>query len=509
MPQLEFYGETLKECLNQVRDNLGAEAVILETRKVRRGGRLGIGGQEVFCVVAEREDPLPHSAPEPEEEELEDPEVRAIQEVLARMRQSAKERSNTKITTAPVKPVIPTPSQEAAVRTARQAPPREQMPTRLDSRTNANAQTPIRRATFPTVNPKEAQSSATPQASAPKTAQTMPPIRNLTVLKHPQANTPVAPKPAQKQTETPITQNIADLKENLQLLRQRFTDYEQSLHATHTTRHTSHVGTGYNSVRPIGELTAFQDRLEQQGVAPALLLDLLHQLREHPTLGGESPTFEQLEACLGDLIALRFSCAGAIQLAPHRLKTVALVGATGVGKTTTIAKLAAHYALVERRKVALLTIDTYRIAAVEQLKTYSQIIDLPLVVAHHVNEIEPALARFANYDLLLIDTAGRSQHNIPQIQELKPFLEALRCETHLVLSSSTKESDLMEIVHRFSSARIDRLLFSKLDETSTYGTLLNIADRVGIPLSYLTTGQRVPEDISIAEPRSLSKLILH
>ena len=151
-----------------------------------------------------------------------------------------------------------------------------------------------------------------------------------------------------------------------------------------------------------------------------------------------------------------------------------------MGKTTTIAKLAAHYALVERKKVALLTIDTYRIAAVEQLKTYSQIIDLPLCVAHSVNDIAPALNQFSNYDLLLVDTAGRSQHNIPQIEELKPYIDALRCETHLVLASPTKEGDLLETARRFSYVRLDRVLFSKLDETSSYGTLLNEIGRAHV-----------------------------
>ena len=216
----------------------------------------------------------------------------------------------------------------------------------------------------------------------------------------------------------------------------------------------------------------------------------------------------QAEIAARELITKRIACVGSIALTPSRLKTVALVGPTGVGKTTTIAKLAAHYALVEQKKVALLTIDTYRIAAVEQLKTYSQIMDIPIFVAHEAGEIVGILEQCRDYDLLLVDTAGRSPNNTTQIMELKPMLETLGCETHLVLSASTKEEDLYETAKRFSMTRIDRLIFSKIDETSTYGTLFNISDRTGIPLTYLTNGQRVPEDILVATGEAVSNLIL-
>ncbi len=530
MPQLEFFGETLKDCLNQIRDRLGSEAVIVETRKVRRGGCLGIGGQDVFCVVAEREDPpAVHLAPAPPQIPMDDgdPDVRAVQEALDRIRQRAIQEAQATPSPLLRKPLVQTLPPSTAVINSRQASqeqPIQRPSTRLDALPNPNAKNLIRRATFPKVTPEEARAAMAPEPPKPTTpasllsrlkptpAQVAPPpqtvqrqalplIRNLKPLLRPQTLEPTKAEAVVTATEAPLAENISQLRANLQHLRQKFSDYERNLSAVST-----HGSSGFGSKN---EFAWLQDKMEYQGIAPAIMLDLMHQLRELHEITGDTTSPEQLTGLLVELMAHRIACAGPIQLAPHRLKTVALIGPTGVGKTTTIAKLAAHYALMERKKVALLTIDTYRIAAVEQLKTYSQIIDLPLCVAHSVNDIAPALSQFANYDLLLVDTAGRSQHNTPQIEELKPYIEALRCETHLVLASPTKESDLLETARRFSTMRLDRILFSKLDETSTYGTILNVSDRVGIPLSYITTGQKVPEDISIAEPSSLAGLILN
>jgi flagellar biosynthesis protein FlhF len=249
------------------------------------------------------------------------------------------------------------------------------------------------------------------------------------------------------------------------------------------------------------------DRLVSTGVAESLARELIQELPSFDAWSEEARP-PLAHAALRDILSRRVASCGPIELTPGKLKAVALIGPTGVGKTTTIAKLAAHFTLVENKRVALLTMDTYRIAAVEQLKTYSQIIDIPISVAYDQSDVLPAIAQFADFDLLLIDTAGRSQKNIMQVGELKAMLEMVRCETHLALSAPVKEQDMLETIHRFSAARVDRLIFSKLDETSSYGTLLNVADRSGIPLSYLTTGQRVPEDIETANGRVLADLIL-
>jgi len=192
-----------------------------------------------------------------------------------------------------------------------------------------------------------------------------------------------------------------------------------------------------------------------------------------------------------------------IQTYPIRLRNgptvVALVGPTGVGKTTTIAKLAANFALFEGKSVGLITIDTYRIAAVEQLKTYSEIINLPIEVVYTAADFKRALQNLANKQLILIDTAGRSQKNKQQIRELKHFFNGRPLnETHLVLSANTKLEDLLETADAFKELNVNRLIFTKLDETNSLSNVVEVAERLRIPLSYVTTGQSVPEDIEVA-----------
>lgn len=183
----------------------------------------------------------------------------------------------------------------------------------------------------------------------------------------------------------------------------------------------------------------------------------------------------------------------------NRPTVVALVGPTGVGKTTTIAKLAANFALFEGKSVGLITIDTYRIAAVEQLKTYSEIINLPIEVVYTAADLKRAFQKLSDKQLILIDTAGRSQKNKQQIRELKHFFNGRPLnETHLVLSANTKLEDLLETADSFKELGVNRLIFTKLDETNSLSNVIEVAERLRIPLSYVTTGQSVPEDIEVA-----------
>jgi flagellar biosynthesis protein FlhF len=202
-------------------------------------------------------------------------------------------------------------------------------------------------------------------------------------------------------------------------------------------------------------------------------------------------------------------CGGPIAVTPGRRKVVALVGPTGVGKTTTIAKLAANFRLRDGIRMGLVTVDTYRIAAVEQLRTYAEIIDLPMKVVTGPNEMSRALAELRGMDLVLIDTAGRSPKDEPRIQELRQLLEEAEVdETHLVLSLTASTRSLEAGVEKFAAAGVTSLILTKLDEALGMGGLLSIARKVPLPISYVTTGQDVPDDIETASARRLSRLIL-
>lgn len=184
---------------------------------------------------------------------------------------------------------------------------------------------------------------------------------------------------------------------------------------------------------------------------------------------------------------------------------VALIGTTGVGKTTTIAKLAAVLTNRRRKQVAVITIDHYSIAANEQLKSYARIIGFPLETAFNNTELKRAIKTYKQKDLIFIDTPGINPNNPSQIRELKSYFTKLpELQKHLALSVATKEKDLREISQAFQEVGVQRLLFTKIDESKTYGNMLNALIRTNIPLSFLSCGRRVPDDI---EAGSIQKLV--
>ena len=209
---------------------------------------------------------------------------------------------------------------------------------------------------------------------------------------------------------------------------------------------------------------------------------------------------------------LKFGKPSEITTAQKGPKIVFFVGPTGVGKTTTIAKIASKFSVDEGKKVALLTADTYRIAAAEQLRTYANILEVPFRVIYTTEEVGQALADFKDYDFVLVDTAGHSHHNEAQKETMKDFVHSAdglaEKEVFLVLSATTKYSDLISIVDAYSAMTDYKLIFTKLDETDTLGNLLNIKLYTGADLSYVTCGQNVPDDIENFNPQKTVKQLL-
>jgi flagellar biosynthesis protein FlhF len=190
---------------------------------------------------------------------------------------------------------------------------------------------------------------------------------------------------------------------------------------------------------------------------------------------------------------------------------VVLVGPTGVGKTTTIAKLAARAKLAEGRRIGLVTLDTFRIAAVDQLQKYAGIIGLPLAVAADPVELQAAVKSLARdgAEVVFVDSAGRSQRDELKMAELREFLGALPgAEVHLVLSTTTHPKTVRSVAERFTAAGYRRVILTKLDEAASFGALLEPLLGIGKPVSYITDGQNVPDDIMASDPERLVELVL-
>jgi flagellar biosynthesis protein FlhF len=257
------------------------------------------------------------------------------------------------------------------------------------------------------------------------------------------------------------------------------------------------------------EFFEYYSQLIQSQVAEELACDLIKALQRQVRPDHlRQPQF--IREKLAELMERLIPSAGPIvRTKPTGPHVVALIGPTGVGKTTTIAKLAANLKLKEKYRVGLITIDTYRIAAIDQLRKYAEILGSPLRAIGTPEELSEAITSMSDCQFVLIDTAGRSPNDALKLSELKTFLAAARPdEVHLVLSSTASQQCVELAVARFADVRVDKIIFTKLDEAAHLGVVLNVVHKVNKSLSYITTGQDVPDDIEIGRGRNLARMIL-
>lgn len=222
--------------------------------------------------------------------------------------------------------------------------------------------------------------------------------------------------------------------------------------------------------------------------------------------------FDHLLAGIYQRLILKFGKADKIEPATQGPKVVVFVGPTGVGKTTTIAKVASKFAIEEKKKVALFTADTYRIAAAEQLKTYAGIMQVPFRVIYGEEDMVEALKDFYSFDYIFVDTMGHSHRNEEQRECTAKLVDSIKglaeYQCYLVLSATTKYKDLIKTVDKYNMIADYQLIFTKLDETYTLGNLLNLSMYTKASIAYVTCGQNVPEDIEVFNPQKTVKLLL-
>jgi len=452
-----FEAVDMSEALKMVKAELGPDAMILSSKKERRRGILGFFSKPVVQVTAALEVRQQRPAANPYREEQE------------RHRSAKEELENSML--APLARELKDLRDKVEMLSRR-----EPAPESFDSRKEASA----------------------PQA-APEVA-----------VKPPQEKAPFNPKAIPKQ----------DLEEMKQLLFKTLAANGAGTAEAATTKREvaealkAKVAAAVSGEKPLSgragglrqALRTIVNDLHRKGLERGAVRTLMEQVRPEASKGG---TVDTLRESLPSAFANVIKCAGPLTLKKSAPRIIALVGPTGVGKTTTVAKLAALYALRDGHRAALITIDNFRVGAVEQLKTYARIMGLPLEVAATPAELEAAIELHGDKELILIDTAGRSPKDQEKIDELKGFLESrFAIEIHLCLAATTRDREVQDIVERFGILPVSRVIFTKLDESESFGSIVNAHLRTKFPLSYFTTGQRVPEDLEIATAGRLAGLVL-
>ncbi|MFQ5750509.1 MAG: flagellar biosynthesis protein FlhF [bacterium] len=301
-----------------------------------------------------------------------------------------------------------------------------------------------------------------------------------------------SPSSVRKIRNIPQDQYGAEIKAELNGLKEAITDMSGYLR--------------YNKMLLLPEVLHFlvEEKGMEEDMAAALLQKIFFTV-QGPDLKNEL----KIKQALGLEISKYLNINDNLDLPENKPKTICLVGPTGMGKTTTIIKLATHPDFYGKNRVALITIDTYRVAAAAQLKTFAALAKLPLEIVYEPAEFGLAIERFKNSEVILIDTAGRSPLNSRHLEDLKNFFEKGRPdEIHLVLSISTRTDNLLDAVKNFAALSVNRVIISKIDETPRLGNIVNVASKISLPISFLTNGQSVPDDILLADKNNIANIIV-
>ncbi|URM31696.1 flagellar biosynthesis protein FlhF [Cytobacillus firmus] len=256
------------------------------------------------------------------------------------------------------------------------------------------------------------------------------------------------------------------------------------------------------------EIRKVMQLLNEQEIDNSIQDQVLQVLLEKWYLGGAKAKVAEVEAWLHEELIKQIEEIPFSGISFTK-KYINVAGPTGVGKTTTLAKMAAECVIKHKKNAAFITADTYRIAAIDQLKTYAGILDIPLEVCYTIEDFRQAAEKLKDYDLVLIDTAGRNFRNRQYVEDLKNVIDFEKdMETFLVLSLTAKQKDMEDIYNQFSIIDIDKLIFTKADETSTYGAMYNLIHKYKKGAAYITNGQDVPDDILMAEPEAIVKQLM-
>lgn len=452
-----YRARTMAEALAEVKKDLGRSAVIVHTRTFRVGAVLGVGGHEVVEITAS-DSPVP-----------------AAQGGVR----------------------IDTPGRDAASseRVSRAMMPPETRPFSLVEFKNAMEEPPV--VSVPAPMPAPAQTPMPAVIPAP----TQPPLAAPVPVPQAMPAAPVSePAPAGPADAATMAELLAIKRLVNQVL--------------HTSRQSAHQAGRVAPGPATDALNEHYLRLIEADVSSEIADELVEAVRTDLSAadsGKPQVVRQAIQRRLASLIPVcaESDCLVVERPADGRPLIVALVGPTGVGKTTTIAKLAAQQKLRHDRRVGLITTDTYRIAGVDQLRTYADIIGIPLKVAMTPDEIQSACVALGECDVILIDTAGRSPRDGSRLEELRAFIDACKPhQVHLVLSSAASQSAMLEAASRFAAVRPDRIIFTKLDEAVNLGVIVNVARRVNLKLSYITNGQEVPDQIEPGRADRVASMVL-